>query len=353
MQVPHNVLQTVLHNVLTTERWRPAAVTLTIAALAAAAGAVAQAPDAPAPALQAAALAVNAQHAAMLSAAWAGERAVAVGDHGIILLSDDQGRSWKQASKVPFDGLLTSVRFVDAQHGWAVGHAGVILATTDGGNTWTLQRSDLQNDRPLFAVHFFDAQHGVAVGLWSLVLVTEDGGKTWTEQTIAPPEGARKADLNLLGLFVDAKGRLYASAEKGMVLRSTDQGRTWQYLSTGYAGSLWCGMALADGTLLTAGLRGSLYRSTDDGQTWQRLDSGSQASITALAHDDRGPLAVALDGHVLRLSAPASADHAEASNKPSFAIDKTLEPRGPLTAALTRTGQPPLLFSRDGPLSGR
>ncbi|MEX2027312.1 MAG: YCF48-related protein, partial [Pirellulaceae bacterium] len=39
------------------------------------------------------------------------------------------------------DAELTSVCFVDADHGWVVGDRGVILATSDGGRNWQLQRS--------------------------------------------------------------------------------------------------------------------------------------------------------------------------------------------------------------------
>ena len=39
---------------------------------------------------------------------------------------------------MPTSVTLTAVRFADAQHGWAVGHGGVILATQDGGEQWTL-----------------------------------------------------------------------------------------------------------------------------------------------------------------------------------------------------------------------
>ena len=77
---------------------------------------------------------------------------------------------------------LTSVSFIDARTGWAVGHWGAILKTTDGGETWEVQRLVTSEDRPLFGVHFIDANHGVAVGLWSLILVTDDGGKTWTKR---------------------------------------------------------------------------------------------------------------------------------------------------------------------------
>ena len=179
--------------------------------------------------------------AMMLGAAWAGQRVVAVGEQGIVLLSDDRGRTSRQARSVPVSSTLTAVAFADARHGWAVGHWGVILASSDGGEHWGIQRMDIAEDRPLFAVHFFDAEHGVAVGLWSLVLTTADGGKTWTERTLEPPPGD-KADLNLLGLFADDHGRLYATAERGMVLHSTDRGAAGA-ICTGYKGSFWSGIA--------------------------------------------------------------------------------------------------------------
>src|SRR2546425_2838867 len=238
----------------------------------------------------------------VLASARAGKRIVTVGDHGIILLSDDDGKSFRQARAVPADSTLTGASFADERNGWAVGHWGVILRTTDGGETWSVQRSDVTTDRPLFAVHFFDAQHGVAVGLWSLVLTTDDGGASWTTVQMPAPEGAKKADLNLWGLFVDARGRAYAVAEKGMLLRSGDQGQSWAYLPTSYKGSFWTGLAAKDGVLIAAGLRGSLYRSIDDGHTWTRIDTGSKSSITALAQVGAEIVGVGLDGLVLRSS---------------------------------------------------
>lgn len=252
------------------------------------------------PSLRPAAQARNADKARILASARAGDRIVAVGDHGIVLLSDDGGKTHRQARHVPVDFALTGVSFADAQRGWAVGHGGVILSTTDGGEAWAVQRSDTSTDRPLFAVHFFDAQNGVAVGLWSLVLRTTDSGVHWQPVDMPMPPGAKKADLNLLGLFADAKGRVFAAAEKGMVLRSDDRGLHWSYSSTAYKGSFWSGLATSSGTLLVAGLRGSLYRSTDDGLNWARIDTQSKSSITAMAHAGPHIIAVGMDGLVLR-----------------------------------------------------
>ena len=256
----------------------------------------AQEPNPNAPRLVPAARVAHAGTASLLGATRAGDRLVAVGDHGVVMLSDDGGRQWRQAKSVPVDSTLTSVSFADARQGWAAGHWGVILHTEDGGESWAVQRSATGEDRPLFALHMLDATHGVAVGLWSLVLVTEDGGKRWSPVTLAPPEGARKADLNLLSLFATGQGVLYAAAEKGMLLRSSDQGRHWSYLSTGYKGSFWTGVALPGGELLAAGLRGSLYRSTDEGRHWSRIDSHSESSITQLLVQGEQVAGVGLDG---------------------------------------------------------
>ena len=275
--------------------------------------------------------------ATMLAAVHAGTRIVAVGDHGVVLLSDDAGRTFRQAQAVPTDFTLTSVSFVDGNSGWAVGHAGMVLHTADGGEHWAVQHSDLQHDRPLFAVHFFDAQHGVAVGLWSLVLTTQDGGSTWQTVTMPVPQGAKKADLNLMGLFADGKGRVFATAERGMLLRSDDRGANWTYLSTGYKGSFWSGLALPDGTLLAAGLRGSMYRSADDGNSWTRIETQSKSSITAFTQAGIDVTAVGLDGLVLR-----SSDGGE-SFKATVRDDRVS-----LTAVVLGDGHKFVLFSRQG-----
>lgn len=255
-------------------------------------------------ALRPAATVAHARQASMLAVAQAGRRLVAVGAHGIVLLSDDQAKSWRQASAVPLDVTLTAVSFANESEGWAVGHAGVVLYTKNGGEHWEIQRSTPEQDRPLFAVHFFDASHGVAVGLWSLVLTTSDGGRQWNVQQLSAPPGSGRADLNLFSLF-SAPGPdapLYAAAEKGYVLQSLDRGNSWSYLVTGYRGSFWSGTVLSDGALLVGGLRGALYRSSDAGQHWSRIDSGSTASITGMVRtgSGRGVLAVGQDGLMLR-----------------------------------------------------
>lgn len=287
----------------------------------------------PVPAVQVA----NATQATMLDAVWAGDRVVAVGDHGVVLLSDDHGKRFRQARSVPLSTLLTGVSFADAQHGWAVGQWGAILSTTDGGESWAVQRLSSEEDRPLFAVHFFDARQGVAVGLWSLVLTTEDGGRTWTEQPLQAPPGAKRADLNLMGLFADGRGALYATAEHGQVLHSDDHGKSWRYVDTGYEGTLWSGAVLADGSLLLGGQRGALLHGSIESKRFRRLPLQSQGSITSVAASGPQVLVVGLDGLMVQ------------SSDGGHSFQEVHSTDGlPLTAALLTVEGAPVLFSRRG-----
>jgi photosystem II stability/assembly factor-like uncharacterized protein len=276
-------------------------------------------------------------HAQMLAAARAGPRSVAVGDHGTVILSDDDGKTWRQAKDVPTRVLLTSVCFIDDKQGWAVGHWGEILHTEDGGETWKLQRTDTSVDQPLFSVYFSDGSHGIAVGLWSLAVRTADGGATWETVKMPTLSGADKAGPNLYELFADKAGILYIAAELGLVFKSSDGGQTWSLIKTGNKGSFWAGLALADNSLLVAGLNGKIWRSTNAGKTWSELTSGVTASITDLTlSPDGSVIGVGLEGAVI-----ISKDGVNftASPRPD---------RAPLTAALATAKGGVELFSKDG-----
>ncbi|KVO30626.1 glycosyl hydrolase [Burkholderia ubonensis] len=272
----------------------------------------------------------------------AGRRVVAVGEHGVILLSDDDGRTWRQSRRVPVSATLSAITFADAQHGWAVGQWGVILATADGGETWEKQRIDTSVDQPLFSVIFTNARDGIAVGLWSLMLQTHDGGRTWTRTTLPKPPGGGKADRNLYHVFADRQGALYIVSEQGTVLKSTDGGANWRYLQTGGKGSLWTGVAMPDGRIVVGGLLGSLFQSSDGGATWAPLNPRTKSSITDVVATGNGLLAVGLDGLVLT----------QRANGESFELAQRPD-RATLTAALVGAGGKPLLFSQDGVLASQ
>jgi len=254
-----------------------------------------------------------------------------------VLLSDDDGKTYRQARDVPTRVLLTSVSFLDDQRGWAVGHWGVVLRTEDGGETWKLLRQDTSVDQPLFSVYFMDRNNGLAVGLWSLALRTTDGGASWTSVKMPAPPGADKSGPNLYEIFTGKEGALYIAAEMGAVYRSKDGGQSWSLFLTGNRGSLWAGLELRDGTLLVAGLNGKILRSADSAKTWAEVQSGVTGSITDLAQGPDGSvIGVGLEGAVVN-----------SKDGVSFTASPRTD-RAPLTAVLVTAKGSPLLFSKDG-----
>ena len=227
------------------------------------------------------------EKAPVMAAGRAGKRLVAVGDYGIVILSDD-GKAYRQARSVPTRAVLTSVFFLDDKRGWAAGHDGTIVTTADGGESWQLQRDEPGKERVLLSIWFENALHGIAVGQFGLVLETDDGGKTWRERRLV--EAGEQGDKHLMEIFAGANGLVFVVAESGAIFRSEDAGRNWKVVQTDNKGSFWTGLALKDGSILAAGMRGHVYRSTDKGLTWREVPVDSKQSLTAVLQRDDGQL---------------------------------------------------------------
>ncbi|WP_332821363.1 WD40/YVTN/BNR-like repeat-containing protein [Pseudomonas sp.] len=292
--------------------------------------AVAQIPLLDQPALHSA----KAQRSVLLALTRAGERLVAVGERGIILLSDDSGASWRQA-QVPASVSLTSVQFADAEQGWAVGHLGVVLHSADGGETWNKQLDGVQAaqlalqsaqqgddakllkaaewlvadgpDKPFLDLYFSDIRHGYIVGAYGLILRTSDGGASWQAwmHQVDNPEGLNLYAIRALG------DQLFIAGERGLLLRSTDGGQSFQTLESPYEGSFFGLLASRSGGLLAYGLRGNAWWSSDRGDSWRQLDTGVESALAAGLELNDGRLLLASQSGELLLSGDGGAhfDH--------------------------------------------
>jgi photosystem II stability/assembly factor-like uncharacterized protein len=201
-----------------------------------------------------------------------GNRLVAVGDHGYIVVSDDAGTSWKRA-QAPAVPLLTAIDFLDARRGLAVGHDSVILRTADAGESWTQAFSAPAEQRPLLDVIYLTQDRAIAVGAYAAFYESNDGGKSWNARKITPDDKHFNAVVDLGG------GRLVILGEAGTILVSDDNGVAWTAVPSPYKGSLFGGLVADDGALVAFGMRGRIYRSTDKGRTWKQVDNPSVATL--------------------------------------------------------------------------
>jgi photosystem II stability/assembly factor-like uncharacterized protein len=241
---------------------------------------------------------------AILTVAQAGKRMVAAGERGIVIVSDDGGRTWKQV-QTPTSASLVAMRFADAQTGWAVGHMGLVLHTADGGLTWDKQLDGAQAaqlaldaaqksgderaiqdaerlvadgaDKPFFDLCVLDERTLMIVGAYNLAFRSNDGGRTWMpwQAHIANPKALHLYAIHAVG------NTLFIAGEQGLLLRSDDRGEHFSPIESPYKGS-WFGLVGGGaGSLLAYGLRGNAYLTTDLGKHWQQVTSGTPVSISA------------------------------------------------------------------------
>lgn len=224
-----------------------------------------------------------------------GERLLAVGDRGAVIVSND-GRQWAQV-QTPTRAALTAVAFADPQHGWAVGHDAVILRTEDGGRTWTLQNFEPELEKPFLDVLPLDAERGIAVGAYGFLYRTEDGGQTWDE--IDTPIREEEWHFNAISALAD--GTLVIVGETGTIAKSSDAGLTWEALESPYDSSFFGVLPNGAKGAVIYGLRGNVFV-TDDihAAQWREVDTGTVASMFggATLADGRQAL-VGLNGNIM------------------------------------------------------
>mgnify|MGYP000117210904 CR=1 FL=1 len=243
--------------------------------------------------------------APLLAAVQAGSRIIAAGDHGVIVLSDDGGKTFRQARSVPTQAPLTSLSFVDPQQGWAAGHDGLILHTADGGHTWKMQNFQPELNAPLFSVLAVDGQHAYAVGGFGTVKSTEDGGEHWTDVT-ADSLSSDKLHLNAITRL--ANGDLFIVGEHGLAATSHD-GHDWHRLESPYEGSFFGTEPWGAQGAIAFGLRGNIYATADvHAVKWQKVDAGSISSLFggAATADGKAVLAGA-DGTLIAVNGSGAA----------------------------------------------
>ena len=236
-----------------------------------------------------------------------------VGEQGMIMHTDDGGRSWK-AQHSGTDACLLRVTFVDDQHGWTVGRSGTILATRDGGRSWQSQGDG--SAYLLCDIRFIDEDEGWAVGAsnnyenGAELLHTDDGGEHWTHVDAGIPTDLGHPDSHVTARLysIAFSGRrtitIVGSADQwalmgGIRLHSQDGGDTWEVELTGTSCQSVCYATDKLGWIACSA--GIIYKTSDAGATWERQDTPGGYGLISIdfANSEVG-CAVGSIGTVLR-----------------------------------------------------
>jgi photosystem II stability/assembly factor-like uncharacterized protein len=116
-----------------------------------------------------------------------------IGGFSTILHSNDAGASWESWT-LDEDLYLTTIQFIDRQHGVVTGEFGTVLLTADGGINWN-RADDLPDSFYPQSTYFSTPATGWVVGLNGTIWETDNGGQTW-QQT---PSGVKTPLYGITG----------------------------------------------------------------------------------------------------------------------------------------------------------
>jgi len=195
--------------------------------------------------------------------------------------------SVKEGPTKPLMGLW----FKNNLGGIVFGAYGMILRTTDGGITWFSILDSIDNPD---GFHFYGITRSqndlILVGEAGMIFRSQNWGKNW-EKLPSPYEGSY---FNVVGSpncnFVVAFGM------RGKIFFSQDQGDNWQASKTDNTSALYGGTMLSDGSVCLVSESGALLRSTDDGRSFQKPSGRVPTGITLTEISDGNLLVVGLRG---------------------------------------------------------
>lgn len=159
------------------------------------------------------------------------------------------------------EARLTSVRFADTQRGFIVGEFGLVLISEDGGKSWNRQNAGAEV--LLFDVSVVSRDHVVAVGSEGVVVETLDGGTTWQKRESGTHE-------HLYGVSANAE-RMVVSGAGGTILRGTRAAPPLEPVRTDVHTWLVSVAFFDDKTGIIAGGRGYVLRTTDGGAHYKNV----------------------------------------------------------------------------------
>lgn len=143
---------------------------------------------------------------------------VAIDHYHKVWSADTDGKNWKS---LPLDMPRTPLAVTcDKQGGWwVVGVNAVIAGSADQGKTW--KTTELGEDTQITTIQFLDEKNGIALGEFGLTVMTDDGGATWKKGPKMPGEFYPYA-----ALFANGKEG-WVSGLAGQILHTTDGGKFW------------------------------------------------------------------------------------------------------------------------------
>lgn len=210
------------------------------------------------------------------------------GEYGQLACSRDSGRTWKQLD-TGTDACLFALALAPDGAVWVVGdqgYAGRVL----GERTSLL---DLGTTARLASVHVVNGD----------IVVLGGDGNVYRWRDGAVTKAATGATRPLTSLVVTKLGTWVLAGDGGFIARSPD-GQWFTRVKSGVDVDLEAVGTVADGRLVAVGDRGTVLVSADDGRTWRPLETKLTSHLWSIERFGGG-IVVGGDGGLIAKVAPA------------------------------------------------
>jgi len=193
-----------------------------------------------------------------------GREAIAVGNAGVCIYTDDGGKTWDDI-KGSNNNALNGVAWNNSDTIIAVGASGTVIYTNDYGNTWVSAASVDGFSGAINSVAAHDS-NAVAVGANGKILASINKGAIWSSSTQAG---------GFSGMFFDVAmtttGRCIVVGAAGTIQTSANYGIDWvpRTPAAAFSGQFRAVTLTEDGFAIAVGANGTIQTSSDYGSTWQ------------------------------------------------------------------------------------
>jgi photosystem II stability/assembly factor-like uncharacterized protein len=219
----------------------------------------------------------------------------------------DGGRTWKEMELMMDAGKMI---FTSPEIGHMASGHGMIHRTTDGGEMWMDAGEHGNVSTGDFC--FLDKNTGYFAGWYNgSIIKTTDEGATWESLHITG---------DFLDIYFPSANVGYTAGLFGSVTRTEDAGVTWKKLETGLPVdiNLFSIHCTDDKTCYAVGDLGTIVRTTDAGEHWSLMESGTKQKLNAIACKGGNCFIVGDSGVVLKSTEVVLSDPKNEKLKPQL-----------------------------------
>jgi photosystem II stability/assembly factor-like uncharacterized protein len=183
-----------------------------------------------------------------------------IGTYWGIFISLDKGATWRQTSTLKFRSWSRCMT-QDAAGAFYAGSLESGMYRSADGSTWEPSQAGMTASRPRLLC---DSHSGALFATTTDTLfVSRDDGMTWQPINVESAQGSIQG-------VVDSHGHIFLAGWYG-VLRSADDGGTWELLQVTNASEPRMLGCTPEDVLFVSTYNGEVYRSMDEGQHWARV----------------------------------------------------------------------------------